>query len=206
MRHFGSGDELVRAVDGVDLLVDAGEIFGFLGPNGAGKTTTVRMLTTLLRPTSGKATVAGYDVVDAGRSGAALDRCRAPGRGDRSADDRHRTVAPPSRSVRPAEGSPRDSGRRVARTGRAHGGRQSTCRHLLGRDEAAPRPRHVVDPRTVGVVPRRTDDRSRSDEPDRHCGRRSDASTQRARRCCSRRNTWRRRTNSPTRSRSSITG
>ncbi|GGK35521.1 ABC transporter [Pilimelia terevasa] len=52
----------VRAVDGVDLDVAEGEIVGFLGPNGAGKTTTLRMLTTLLRPTAGEATVAGYDV------------------------------------------------------------------------------------------------------------------------------------------------
>ena len=58
-RHFGE----VRAVDGVNLSVHAGEIFGFLGPNGAGKSTTVRMLTTLLRPTGGRATVAGFDVV-----------------------------------------------------------------------------------------------------------------------------------------------
>ena len=63
VRHFGSGDNPVRAVDGVDLEVHEGEIFGFLGPNGAGKSTTVRMLTTLLRPTSGTAHVAGYDVV-----------------------------------------------------------------------------------------------------------------------------------------------
>jgi ABC-2 type transport system ATP-binding protein len=52
----------VRAVQGVDLEVDEGEIYGFLGPNGAGKTTTVRMLTTLLLPTGGRASVAGHDV------------------------------------------------------------------------------------------------------------------------------------------------
>jgi ABC-2 type transport system ATP-binding protein len=52
-----------RAVDGVDLAVAKGEIYGFLGPNGAGKSTVVRMLCTLLNPTEGSATVAGYDVV-----------------------------------------------------------------------------------------------------------------------------------------------
>jgi ABC-2 type transport system ATP-binding protein len=60
-REFEGG---IRAVDGVDLEVAEGEIYGFLGPNGAGKTTTVRMLTTLLLPTGGHATVAGYDVAE----------------------------------------------------------------------------------------------------------------------------------------------
>lgn len=62
-RYFGSGDAVVKAVDGVDLQIQPGEIFGFLGPNGAGKSTTVRMLTTLLRPTGGVGRVAGFDVV-----------------------------------------------------------------------------------------------------------------------------------------------
>jgi ABC-2 type transport system ATP-binding protein len=53
------------AVDGVDLEIEPGEIYGFLGPNGAGKSTTVRVLCTLLAPTSGRAVVAGYDVVAA---------------------------------------------------------------------------------------------------------------------------------------------
>src|SRR3989304_3662718 len=52
----------VEAVRGVDLRIEAGEIFGFLGPNGAGKTTTLRMLATLLPPTAGEATVAGVDL------------------------------------------------------------------------------------------------------------------------------------------------
>jgi ABC-2 type transport system ATP-binding protein len=63
VREFKKGP---RAVDGIDLQVDPGEIYGFLGPNGAGKSTTVHMLTTLLPPTAGTATVAGYDVVKEG--------------------------------------------------------------------------------------------------------------------------------------------
>jgi ABC-2 type transport system ATP-binding protein len=59
VRRFGA----IEAVAGIDLAIDAGEVFGFLGPNGAGKSTTVRVLTTLLRPTAGRAEVAGHDVV-----------------------------------------------------------------------------------------------------------------------------------------------
>ena len=74
VREFKKGP---RAVDGIDLAVAPGEIYGFLGPNGAGKSTTVHMLTTLLPPTSGTARVAGFDVVREGpqvrmRIGAAL--------------------------------------------------------------------------------------------------------------------------------------
>jgi ABC-2 type transport system ATP-binding protein len=64
VRTFGT----VRALDGLDLVVPAGTVLGLLGPNGAGKTTTVRILTTLLVPEAGRATVAGLDVVrDAAR-------------------------------------------------------------------------------------------------------------------------------------------
>jgi ABC-type multidrug transport system ATPase subunit len=63
VREFKKGP---RAVDGIDLRVEPGEIYGFLGPNGAGKSTTVLMLTTLLPPTAGTARVGGYDVVSEG--------------------------------------------------------------------------------------------------------------------------------------------
>jgi ABC-2 type transport system ATP-binding protein len=59
-KHFGA----VKAVDGIDLDVASGEVFGFLGPNGAGKTTTIRLLLGLLRPTAGSMTVLGADPLD----------------------------------------------------------------------------------------------------------------------------------------------
>jgi ABC-2 type transport system ATP-binding protein len=63
VRTFKGG---IRAVDGIDLAVETGEIYGFLGPNGAGKSTTVHMLTTLLPPTAGRGRVAGFDIVREG--------------------------------------------------------------------------------------------------------------------------------------------
>jgi ABC-2 type transport system ATP-binding protein len=58
VKHFGD----VRAVDGISLVVPKGEFFCVLGPNAAGKTTTIKMLVGLIKPTSGSARVAGYDV------------------------------------------------------------------------------------------------------------------------------------------------
>ena len=65
VREFKKGP---RAVDGIDLEVASGEIYGFLGPNGAGKSTTVLVLTTLLPPTAGTARVGGHDVVHEGQA------------------------------------------------------------------------------------------------------------------------------------------
>src|SRR6184192_1116956 len=81
VREFKKGP---RAVDGIDLAIVPGEIYGFLGPNGAGKSTTVLMLTTLLPPTSGVARVGGYDVAREGpqvrsRIGAALQEAALDG-------------------------------------------------------------------------------------------------------------------------------
>src|SRR6201984_285654 len=63
VREFRKGP---RAVDGIDLAVSPGEIYGFLGPNGAGKSTTVHMLTTLVPPTSGTGRVGSYDIARQG--------------------------------------------------------------------------------------------------------------------------------------------
>jgi len=63
VKQFKNGP---RAVDGIEIIVAPGEIYGFLGPNGAGKSTTVHMLTTLLPPTAGTARVGGYDIVTQG--------------------------------------------------------------------------------------------------------------------------------------------
>jgi ABC-2 type transport system ATP-binding protein len=62
-KHFKSKKDVVKAVDGIGLTVEPGELVALLGPNGAGKSTTLRMLTTLIPPTSGTARVAGFDVV-----------------------------------------------------------------------------------------------------------------------------------------------
>src|ERR671913_2052544 len=62
VKSFGE----TRAVDGVDLAVRTGSVYGVLGPNGAGKTTTIRMLATLIRPDAGSARVLGHDIVEDG--------------------------------------------------------------------------------------------------------------------------------------------
>ncbi|MGF0118014.1 ATP-binding cassette domain-containing protein [Promicromonospora sp. Marseille-Q5078] len=64
VKHFTTRKQVTKAVDGVDLQIPTGSVFGLLGPNGAGKTTVVRMLATLLRPDAGTARVLGHDVVD----------------------------------------------------------------------------------------------------------------------------------------------
>lgn len=92
-KSFTKRRSVVEAVRGVDMQVEAGEIFGFLGPNGAGKTTTLRMLTTLLKPSGGKATIAGYDLVrEPGRVRERIGYVSQTGGSDRSATARENLV------------------------------------------------------------------------------------------------------------------
>ena len=96
VKHFGD----TKAVDGVDLAVRAGTVYGVLGPNGAGKTTAVRMLATLLTPTAGQARVLGHDIVTRGRGGASRRRPHRPdGLRRRGADGagEPRPARPPAR-------------------------------------------------------------------------------------------------------------
>ena len=168
VREFKGG---IRAVDGLDLAVAPGEIYGFLGPNGAGKTTSVRILTTLLRPTAGHARVAGHDVVaeaDAVRRAigvalqeAAIDPLMTGRELLRMQGALH--------GLRAAAARERAADAAVAR--RTDRGRGPPRRRLLGRDAAAARPRARARPPAARAVPRRADDRARPDQPRRAVAR-----------------------------------
>ena len=165
-RAFGE----VLAVQGVDLEVAEGEIYGFLGPNGAGKTTTVRMLTTLLLPTGGSATVGGHDVVKEARAvrraiGVALQE---------AALDPLMTGRELIRLQATLQGIPTGRGpsprRRPARAGRPRRGGRPPRRRVLGRDAAAARPRGGPGPRAPRPLPRRADHGPRPGQPQNDLG------------------------------------
>ena len=136
VREFKNG----RAVDGIDLRVAPGEIYGFLGPNGAGKSTTVLMLTTLLPPTAGTARVAGFDIVNEGpRVRAAIGAALQEAALDPLLTGReHMRLQTALHGL--AAGRARAARRRAARAGRPLGGGRPQGRRLLGRDEAPARP------------------------------------------------------------------
>ena len=149
----------VDAVRGVDLDVDAGEIVGFLGPNGAGKTTTLRMLTTLLRPTRGEATVAGADLRrDPGavrrrigyvaQSGSTASEARA---GEEVVD--HALLYGVERSVAVARGQ------RAVRPARARRALGPQGRLAVRRPAPPARHRARPHPHAAARVPRRADHR-----------------------------------------------
>ena len=162
----------IRAVDGVDLAVERGEVFGFLGPNGAGKSTTVRMLTTLLRPT-GRAGVAWpattWSATRRRCAAASASRCRTP-RSTRYMTGRELLHL---QAVLHGfdRGRGRAPGRRAARARRPRRRRRPARRHLLGRHAAPARPRARARARARGALPRRADHRPRPDLPPDALGR-----------------------------------
>ena len=168
VREFKKGP---RAVDGIDLRVEPGEIYGFLGPNGAGKSTTVLMLTTLLPPTAGTARVGGYDVVKEGpkvRSviGAALQEAALdPMLTGRDHLRLQSTLQGISRARAQAALAGAARPRRPERGGRSQG------RRLLRRDEAPARSGARARAPAADPLPRRADDGARHPEPHRPLGR-----------------------------------
>ena len=158
------------ALRDLDLSVPAGSVLGLLGHNGAGKTTTLRLLTTLARPTTGSATVAGFDVVAApervrsriGVAGAGGDRRRAALRARQPRDDR-----PP---LPPGGAAGSRARRRAARALRARRRRGAAREDLLRRHAPPPRPGREPGGLTAGALPRRADDRPRPGRPPRAVG------------------------------------
>ena len=165
VKHFTGREGDVEAVRGVDLEVRAGEIFGFLGPNGAGKSTTVRMLTTLLTITSGRAEVVGVDVArdpDEARRriGVALQEAGLdPRQTGRELLVLHGRLF----GLGAAQAAERAQELLVAR--RAGGRRRPGDQGLLRRHAAPAGPRGGSGPRARGAVPGRADDGARSGQP-----------------------------------------
>ena len=151
----------VRAVDGVDLAVRRGSVYGVLGPNGAGKTTTIRMLATLLEPDAGSAHVLGHDVqhdADAVRGLVSLTGQMASVDEDLTGRENLVLLGWLLGLKRPAAKARAD---RAAGRVRARGRREPARQALLGRHAPAAghRRQHRRDPRAA--VPRRADDRPR---------------------------------------------
>ena len=163
VRTFNDGD--FRALDGVSLRVPTGQVFGLLGPNGSGKTTMVRILSTVLAPTEGRAIVGGFDVV------------KQPGHvrrviglaGQFAAVDENLTGFENLRMVgflnHMEKSTAVTRSRELARRFRFGRVRQQTGLDLLRRHAAPSRPRGCAGGRSADPLPGRTDDRPRSPEP-----------------------------------------
>ena len=145
------------AVNDISFTVEAGEIFAFLGPNGAGKTTTIKMLTTLLTPTSGKIQLDGLDPTVHKNEARQKIRDRVPGSQPRQRTDRLREHGIARRSLScSAQGASR-AHRRLAEAVRALGSPGRHCQEVLRRHEAPPRNRPRISAHAEDSVSRRAD-------------------------------------------------
>ena len=166
----GKNKSEVHAVSGVDLDIEEGEVVGFLGPNGAGKTTTLRMLVTLLKPTAGSATVAGYDVVtepeEVRRSIGYVSQAGSTFSGAFAGDEvvDHGMLYGMSKAQATA------AGRGAVRPARARGSVAADAQEHVRRPEAPAGRGHGAYPRADPGLPRRTDHRSRPAGPGQPLG------------------------------------
>ena len=156
VKSFGE----TRAVDGVDLAVRTGSVYGVLGPNGAGKTTTIRMLATLLRPDAGEARVLGHDIVtedDAVRSVVSLTGQLASVDEDLTGRENLILLGRLLGLQRPAA---KARAERAPRSLRPRRRRRAPRQELLRRHAAPARHRREHRGHAAGDVPRRADDRA----------------------------------------------
>ena len=150
------------AVDALSFTVDHGEVFGLLGPNGAGKSTLIRMLTTLVPPTSGTARVNGFDVVHVGQRGPPVDRRHSPGHDQRPRPERGGEPEHLRQALRhPAREAPPDDPR-TAGGGRPGAVAGQAGEDVLGRHAAAAGDCARAGARAQDLLSRRADHRPRS--------------------------------------------
>ena len=198
-KHFTVKKKTVEAVTDLDLEVERGELVAFLGPNGAGKSTSLRMLTTLLPPTAGTATVVGYDIRT--RPGRRARAASATSASSRAAATTSACATSCSARARSTAWPRADAARRadeLHRVARPRPARRPRGAESERRAEAAARRRARPDARPAAAVPRRAVDRARPAEPREPLAahpRPARAST--ARRCSSRPTTSRRPTATP---------
>ena len=173
-----------RAVDGVDLQVEAGTVYGVLGPNGAGKTTTIRMLATLLRPDGGHAEIFGHDVVREPQ----IVRQLVGVTGQYASVDETLSATENlvifSRLLGLSRADSQAQGRRAARGVRTDRGRQAPAQALLRWHAPPPRPRGIPHRAAAAHLPRRADHGPRPAHARADVGHHPPARRARARRCC----------------------
>ena len=155
----------VHALAGLDLSVPQGTVTALLGPNGAGKTTTVKVLTTLVKPDSGTATIAGVDVVARPPGHPSVHRGLRAVRRRRREPDRLREPRDDRAALPPRREGLAGTGARAHRRVRPGRGRGPSGQGLLRRHAAADRPRRGARDEPERAVPRRTDDGARPPEP-----------------------------------------
>ena len=159
-----------EAVKGVTFEVADGEIFGLLGPNGAGKSTLIRMMTTLIPVTAGRALIAGHDVSPRARRGAASHRRHSPGADQRHRPHRRGKPLHLRQALRRAASAARAQHRRAARSRRSDQMARGADQDPFRRHETAAGNRARSGPQPAHLLSRRTDDRARSGLPRRRVG------------------------------------